>query len=350
MAVRGILHLKSDALSRPFMKRFFLYGTALTFGGGGVIIQSSALVTSRTQAPLRQEYPLRPVRLITPFAPGGGTDVVARVLAKELSNQWTQPVVVDNRPGANSILATTLAAHSNGDGYTLLLVSASFSSNASLHRNLPYDPLKDLKSVTQTAFQPYVLVVHPSLPVSNVQQFIQYAKTQGDKLNYGAPGTQNQLAMEWFKFLTHTHMVHVAYKGAGLALTDLISGQIQLLFSTTLTIAPHRNSGRLRALAVTSIKRAAAMSDLPTLDESGIRGFNVSAWNGIMVPFSVEPTLIQKLNHDIVKALRSPSAEEQLARNGAQTVGSSAQDFLNLISLEIKNWTQVAKIAGIVQE
>ena len=327
----------NDVMSRPLQN---LVSAALL---------AAACTCAHAAAP-PESYPTKPIRFITPFAPGGGTDVVARTVSKYLTEQWGQTVVVDNRPGGNTILATELAVRGPSDGYTILMVAASFSVNPSVKRNLPYDPLRDLTAVTQTAFQPYVLVVHPSLPVQNAKQFIAYAQSKGDTLNFGGPGTQSHLAVELFKMLTNTRMVHVPYKGAALAMTDLIGGQIQLMYATTLTVAPHVKSGRLRSLAVTSAKRSSALPDLPTLQESGVPGYDVSAWNGIMVNSKVSPAIIARLNRDIVKALAAPEVKEKLLADGAEPAGGSPEDFMKLIRTEIATWQKVVKAAGIPQE
>lgn len=292
-------------------------------------------------------YPSRGVRLITPVTSGGTGDIMARGVAKILAEKWGQPVVVDSRPGAGMIIATDLGAKSAPDGYTLLLVAASFSVNPSLHAKLPYDTLRDLTPVTLTSIVPYVLVVHPAVPVRTVQELIAHAKAKPGALNYGAAGTQNQLALELFKLRTGTHIVHVAYRSAGLAITDLVGGQVQMALGTTLGIASQINSGRLRGVAVTSARRASSMPDLPTIAESGVPGFDVSAWNGFVVPAGVPAPIAAKLNRDIVAAVKSPELRDKLAADGGEVVGSSAEEFLRHIRAEMATWAKVVKATGL---
>lgn len=292
-------------------------------------------------------YPSRSVRLITPVTAGGTGDIMARGVAKILAEKWGQPVVVDPRPGAGMIIATDMGAKSAPDGYTLLLVAASFSVNPSLHAKLPYDTLRDLTPVTLTSIVPYVLVVHPTVPVRTVQELIAHAKAKPGALNYGAAGTHNQLAVELFKLRTGTNIVHVAYRSAGLAVTDLVAGHVQLALGTIVGIAPQINSGRLRAVAVTSARRASSMPELPALAESGVPGFDVSAWNGFVVPAGVPAPIAAKLNRDIVAAVKSPELRDKLAADGGEVVGSSAEEFLRHIRAEMAIWAKVVKATGL---
>jgi tripartite-type tricarboxylate transporter receptor subunit TctC len=315
------------------------------------LILAAALATSilpaHAQAPADAPFPSRPVRFITPFAPGGGTDIVARAVGRKLAEMWGQPVVVDNRPGAETIIATDLAVKSPADGYTLLLASASFSTNPSVHRKLPYDSLKDFAAITQTALEPYVLVVHPSLPVRTVKEFIAYAQANPAALNYGAGGTQNHLAVELFKMLTRTQMVYVPYRGTSLALTDLLGGQIQCLFVSVVAAGTQLKSGRLRSLAVTSARRSTVVPELPTITEAGGPEFDVSAWNGVLVPAGVPAPIAARLNRDIVAALLAPDVRDKLAAGGAEPVGSSAAEFARFIRTEIATWAKVVESAGL---
>jgi len=296
-------------------------------------------------------YPSRPVRMVTAFAPGGSTgDTVARGVAKRLSDSWSQPVVVDPRPGAGQVIATELVAKAPPDGYTLLMVSASFSVNPSLHSKLPFDSIKDLTPVTLTAFIPYVLVVHPSVPVRTFQELVAYAKSKPGELNYGAAGTQNQLAIELLKLRTGINMVHVAYRGASLVITDLVGGQIQVALGTSLAVLPHVNSGRLRGLAVTSARRVSAVPDLPTIAESGVPGFDVSAWNGVFVPAGVPAPIVAKLNADIAAAVKAPELRARLTAEGGDVVGNSSEEFSRFIRNDIAMWAKVVKATGLRTE
>ena len=296
-------------------------------------------------------YPSRPVRLVTAFAPGGSTgDLVARGVAKNLSDAWGQPVVVDPRPGAGQVIATDLVAKAPPDGYTLLMVSASFSVNPSLHSKLPFDSIKDLTPVTLTSFIPYLLVVHPSVPVRTFQELVAYAKAKPGALNYGAAGTQNQLAIELLKLRTGINMVHVAYRGASLVITDLVGGQIHLALATALAVLPHVNAGKLRSLAVSTARRVSAVPDLPTIAESGVPGFDVSAWNGVFVPAGVAGSIVAKLNVDIAAAIKSPELRARLSAEGGDVVGNSSEEFARFIRNDIATWAKVAKATGLRAE
>jgi tripartite-type tricarboxylate transporter receptor subunit TctC len=295
-------------------------------------------------------YPSRPVRMVTAFVPGGSGDVVARAVAKGLSESWGQPVVVDPRPGAGMVIATDLVAKAPPDGYTLLIVSASFSVNPSLHAKLPFDSIKDLTPVTLTSFIPYLLVVHPSVPVRTLQELVALAKARPGALNYGAAGTQNQLALELLKLRTGINMVHVAYRGAALVITDLVGGQIHVALGTTLAVLPHVNSGKLRSLAVTSARRVSSVPDLPTIAESGVPGFDVSAWNGVFVPAGVPAPIVARLNADIAAAVKAPELRARLVAEGGDVVGNSSEEFARFIRDEIAIWAKVVKASGLRAE
>ncbi len=305
---------------------------------------------SNAQSPAGGPYPSRVVRMVTAFVPGGTGDLVARAVAKGLSDAWGQPVVVDPRPGAGMVIATDLVAKAPPDGYTVLMVSASFTVNPSLHSKLPFDSIKDLTPITLTSSIPYVLVVHPSVPVRTLQELVAHAKATPGALNYGAAGTQNQLALELLKLRTGINMVHVAYRGAPLVITDVAGGQIQVALGSTLMVAPHLNSGRLRSLAVTSARRVSSVPDLPTIAESGVPGFDVSAWNGVFVPAGVPPSVIPRLNADIVAAVNAPELRARLAAEGGEVVGNSSKEFARFIRDEIAIWEKVVKASGLRTE
>jgi tripartite-type tricarboxylate transporter receptor subunit TctC len=288
--------------------------------------------------------------MVTAFTPGGTGDVVARAIAKRLSESWGQPVVVDPRPGAGQVIATDVVVKAPPDGYTLLMVSASFSVNPSLHSKLPFDSIRDLTPITLTSMIPYVLVVHPTVPARTLQELVAYAKAKPGALNYGAAGTQNQLALELLKLRTGINMVHVAYRGASLVITDLAAGQIQVALGTTLMVLPHVNSGRLRSLAVTSARRVSSVPDLPTIAESGVPGFDVSAWNGAFVPAGVPARIVAKLNADIVAAVQAPELRARLVGEGGEVVGNSSDEFARFIRDEIAIWAKVVKAAGLRTE
>jgi len=294
-------------------------------------------------------YPTKPVRLIVPFAPGGGTDIVARAVAHKLSGVWGQQVVVDNRGGGGTVIGTELGAKAAPDGYTILMGTTTLAINPAVRSKLPYDTLKDLVPVTQTAFQTYILAVHQSVPARDVREFIALAKARPGTLNFGSPGTGtgSHLAGELFKAMSATDLVHVPYKGSGPALSDLLGGQIQLIFGTILSTFPHVRAGRLRALGVSGAKRAAALPDVPTIAESGVPGYSATSWNGVLTPAGVPQPILRKLNADIVKVVNSAEVRERLSGDGAEPVGGSAEEFSRFIRSEIAKWAKVVKTAGI---
>ncbi|HTE16667.1 MAG TPA: tripartite tricarboxylate transporter substrate binding protein [Burkholderiales bacterium] len=299
-----------------------------------------------------QHWPVRPVRYIVPFPPGGGSDVAARAIAVKLSEAWGQQVVVDNRPGAATLLGTDLAAKAPPDGYTLLHASASYAINPHLQKKMPYETLKDHTPVTQAAYQPYVLVTHPSVAARNVKEFIALARAKPGALNFGSPGAGSggHLAVEHFRLASNTVMVHVPYRGGAPALTDLIAGQIQFMFPTMLAVAPHVKTGRLRSLAVTSAKRAAVLPDLPTISESGLPGFEATSWNGVMTPAGVAPAIIAKIHKDVVHALRAADVRDKLAADGAEAVGNTPQEFAQIIRNDLAKWGKVIAATGLKLE
>lgn len=302
---------------------------------------------------LAQAYPSRPVKLLVPFTPGGGTDILARIVAGKISESLGQQVVVENRPGANTIIATEALVRSAPDGYTLLMQTNNFASNATLYAGkLSYDTLKDVAPVSLVAGNPHVLVVNPSVPAKDLREFIALAKAKPGTLNYGSPGTGSgsHLAGELFSMLSGVRLVHVPYKGSGPALTDLLGGQIQLIFGTILSTYPHVKSGKLRALGVSSPKRSAVLPDIPSIPEGGVAGYGATSWNGVLTPAGVPKPIRAKLNADIVKALHSPEVRQRLAADGGEAVGSSAQEFRAHIQNEIAMWAKVIKAANIRPE
>jgi tripartite-type tricarboxylate transporter receptor subunit TctC len=307
---------------------------------------------SYAQSPAAQPYPARPVRLIVPFAPGGGTDIVARAIAQKLTETWGQQVVVDNRGGGGTVIGTELGAKAAADGYTLLMGTTTLAINPSVRRKLPYDTLKDFAPVTQTAFQAYVLAIHASVPAKDVKEFIALAKAKPGTLNFGSPGTGSgsHLAGELFRAMSGTDLVHVPYRGSGPALADLVGGQIQFILGTILSTLPQVRAGRLRALGVSSVKRSAVIPDVPTIAEAGVPGYSAASWNGVLVPAGVPQPILRKLNADIIKVLQSAEVRERLAGDGAESVGSSAQEFGAFIRSEIEKWAKVVKTANLRPE
>lgn len=297
-------------------------------------------------------YPNRPVRFIVPFAPGGGTDIVARAIAQKLGEAWGQQVVVDNRGGGGTVIGTELGARAVPDGHTLTMGTTTLAINPSVRRKLPYDALKDFTPVTQTAFQAYVLATHASVPAKSVKEFIALAKAKPATLNYGSPGTGtgSHLAGELFRAMSSIDVVHVAYKGSGPALADLVGGQIQFILGTILSTYPQVKAGRLRALGVSSLKRSAVMPEVPTIDEAGVPGYNATSWNGVIVPVRTPPAIVRKLHKDVVAVLRTPEVRDRLAGDGAEPVGSTPEEFAAHIRSEMAKWAKAVKLAGIAPE
>ena len=295
------------------------------------------------------DYPDKPVRFVVGFTPGGPSDIVARLIGHKLGELWSQQVVIDNRPGAGGNIAAEIVARSPGDGYTLLLGNNSIlATNAALYSKLAYDPVKDFAPVILVASQPNILVVHPSLPVKSVKELIALAKAKPGQLNYASSGSgaAAHLSGELFKAMAYVDMVHIPYKGAAPALNDVLAGQDQLMFATSLSVMPHVKSGRLRALAVTTPKRMSAMPELPTVAEAGVPGFEATTWHGMVVAASTPPALVARLNADTAKVLQLPDVRERFAVLGAEIIGGTPQEFAAYIKKEIPKWTKVVRDSG----
>ena len=295
-----------------------------------------------------QNYPTRPLRIIVPQSAGGSTDLVARPLAQKLADAFGQPVVVDNRPGAGSVIGTDLVAKAAPDGYTLLAVAASVTMSPSLYQ-LPFDPVLDLAAISQLTSLPNILVAHPALPVKSVQEFIAYAKARPGQLNFGSSGvaTGTHLSMEMLMYMTGIKMVHIPYKGGSLNVNALIGGETQVNFSTISTALPHVKSGRLRALAVSTARRAIAAPDVPTIAESGVKDYDYSSWIGLLAPAKTPPAVIARINAEAVKAVRTPEIKAILATEASEAVGSSPAEFAAVMKAEVARWMKVVKAAGI---
>jgi tripartite-type tricarboxylate transporter receptor subunit TctC len=297
-------------------------------------------------------YPTKAIRLIVPFAPGGSNDIMARLIGQKFSEAFGQQVVADNRTGASGIIGTDIAAKAAPDGYTLLMMSLTFAVNPSLFRKLPYDTQKDLSPVTLVASAPLMLVVHPSIPAKSVQELVAYAKANPGKLNFGSggPGTTPHLAGEMLKMMIGAQMTHVPYKGGGPALADLMGGQIQLMLENIPSTLPLAKSGKLRALAVTALTRSPLVPDLPTLDEAGLKGYEIVGWNGLFVPAGTPRGIVNLLHTTTAKALEQRDLKERLATLGAEGVGSTPDEFKAFVQDEIRKWARVVKEAGLKVE
>jgi len=297
-----------------------------------------------------QSYPSKPVRLIVPFAPGGPADFQARLIAPKLTASWGQPVVVENRAGGNTIIATELTARSEPDGHVVQVISAGFAINVSLYSKLPYDSLRDLAFVTQLTSGPAIVVVHPSLPVRSVKELIQLARSRPGQLTYASAGLPSQLAVELFKVMTGTDLVHVPYKGAAPAMIDLIAGHVQVSFPTIGGGLPHAQAGRLRALATTGAKRPLAAPDLPTMMESGVPGYEATNWFGTAVPAKTPPAIVAKLSQDIGRVLHLPDVRERLLAQGMEPVSNTPEEFSTYVRSEMTKWAKVVKASGAKAE
>ena len=317
-------------------------------GRSRILISLSLLAAAA--AATAQNYPVKSVRMVVPFAAGAGSnDIMARLIAQKLTDSLRHQFVVDNRPGASGIIGTDIVAKAPADGYTILMMSLTVTVNPSLFSKLPYDTAKDLTPVTMVASAPLMLVVHPSVPAKSVQEFIAYAKANPGKLNFGSggPGTTPHLAGEMLKTMAGVQMTHVPYKGGAPALADLVGGQIQLMCENIPGTLPFARSGKLRALAVTDLKRSPLLPELPTLDESGLKGYQIVGWNGLFVPAGTPQAIVTKLHQETGRALALPDVKERLAIMGADGVGDTPQHFAAFIKAEIPKWAKVVKEAGL---
>jgi tripartite-type tricarboxylate transporter receptor subunit TctC len=298
-------------------------------------------------------YPSRPVRLIAPFVPGGPTDIVARVVAQKMGDNLKQSFIVDNRAGAGGSVGMELAAAAAPDGYTLVIGgSGNLAVNPALNPKLTYSPLKDFQPLTQTTAGPQMIVVNPALAAKTPQELISLAKARPGKLNYasGGVGTGTHLGVELFKLSAGIDIVHVPYKGTGQALTDVISGQVQMIMSSMLPGVPHVKAGRLRGLAVTSAKRSSIYPEMPTLAESGVPGFETTSWHGILAPVRTPKPLVARIHAELVKMLTQPDVKATFAAQGMDVVASSQDEFATYIRGETAKWTKVVKAIGIKPE
>jgi len=297
-----------------------------------------------------QAYPARPIRFVIPYPPGGASDVTARTLGAKMAETWGQQVLVDNRAGANGIIALELAAKAPPDGYTILMANLGPNAiNPSVYTKLPYDPIKDFSPVTLTTLVPQLLVVHPSLPAKSVQELVALAKTRPTQLSFASAGigASNHLSGELFRMMAGIKLTHVPYKGDTPAMTDIIAGQVAIMFPTAIAATPHVKSAKLRALAATSAKRIASMPDLPTVAESGIAGFEAVSWGGVMAPAGTPKDIVAKLHAEITRILGLPDVRERLSGLGAEIVASTPAEFAAYLRSEIDKWSKVARAANV---
>jgi tripartite-type tricarboxylate transporter receptor subunit TctC len=296
------------------------------------------------------QWPSRPLKLIVPFPPGGSTDILARALAQKLAEDISQPVLIDNRPGAGGSIGAEAAAKAAPDGYTIMMGHlGTLAVNVGIYKKLPYDPVKSFEPVCLMAIVPSVLVVNPSLPVKDVTELIAYAKKHPGKLAYGSAGlgSTSHLTTEYFKLAAGIDVLHVPYKGVGPMLTDLVSGQLSMGLNGAPAVMPHVSSGRLKALAVSSLQRVPSLPDIPTLDESGLRGFEANGWYGIVAPAGTPPGIVRRLNSEIRRAMGASELRARLDAEGAIPAGGMPDEFGAFIASEIVRWGAVLKKAGI---
>ena len=297
-------------------------------------------------------WPTRPIRMIVPQPPGGSTDVIARVIAQRMSEALGHPVIIDNRPGAGTIVGVEIVANAAPDGHTLLAVASSYTIIPALHKKLPFDPLRDLAPVTQFATVPHLLVVHPAVPAHSVKELIALAKAKPGQLNYASSGfaTSTHMAAELFMYMTGVSMVNITYKGGASAMVAMLAGECQINFATISTAMPHVHSNRLRALAVTSVKRSTAAPELPTIADSGITGYDHTSWIGLFAPARTPAPVIARLNADAVKAARSKEVKAVFVSDGLEATGTTPDAFAALVKTEIAKWMKVARAAKLAAQ
>ena len=297
-------------------------------------------------------FPEKPIRLIVPFPAGGNADIVARSIGNELSKNLGQPVVIENRGGAGGAIGSEIVAKAPADGYTIMMVSASHVINPSMQKSLPYDTIKDFAGISLVAEVPTVLIVHPSVPAKSLKELIALAKANPGKINFASAGngTVGHLSGELLKSMAQIKMEHVAYKGNGPAMTDLLGGHVQMLFGSMPSALPHIKSGALRALVVTAPKRSAAAPEIPSTTEAGLPGFDVSTGFGLFAPAKTPRAVINKLHDEVVKSLKQPEVRNRLASQGAEPVGGTPEEYDAFVRTEIAKWQRVCKDAGIKPE
>ncbi|MCI3951248.1 MAG: transporter substrate-binding protein [Burkholderiales bacterium] len=309
----------------------------------------AATLATPASAFAQAAYPSKPVRLIVPYPPGGGTDTMARTLGQKLTEALGQQVIVDNRPGGGANIGAELAAKSPPDGYTLLMCTIAHATAGSLYRKLGYDVVRDFTPVSLLATTPHILVLHPSVPVKSMKELIALAKKRPNELVYSSSGsgTPAHLAGELFKHMAGVSMVHVPYKGGGPSVVALLSGEVALAFATTPSVIGHVKGGRLRAVAVTTAKRSVATPELPTIGELGISGYDVGSWYGLLAPTGTQKEIVARLNSEAHKALRQPDVKQRLDASGFEALTSTPEEYGAFLRGEVEKWAKVVKAAGV---
>ena len=304
------------------------------------------------QALGQTDYPSRPVRIVVPSPPAGGTDIVARVLAQHFSKAFAQPFFVENKPGAGNMIGIESVARATPDGYTLLVTASTLALNSVLYKKVSYDPVRDFAPITLAASAPNILIVHPALPARSLAEFIALAKSRPGQLTYGTPGigTSPHMSMELLKSMAGIDLRHIPYRGTAAAVTDVISGQIAASFANALTARPQIEAGRVRALAVSGPRRVAALPEVPPVAEAGVPNYVAMQWYGLLAPAGTSSAIIARVHAEAIKALRTAEMKERLAIDGAEAVGSSPAEFAMLIRNELEKWARVARSANIEPE
>ncbi|WP_428852704.1 Bug family tripartite tricarboxylate transporter substrate binding protein [Imbroritus primus] len=315
------------------------------------LIGAAAFGVAATPAIAADKYPNKPVTIIVPFSAGGTTDILARIVGVKLGETLGETVIIDNRPGAGGNIGAAMVAKAKPDGYTLLMGTVgTHAINQTLYPKLNFDPIKDFAPLTRVANLPNLLVVHPSVPAKNVQELIAYAKANPGKLNFGSSGNGSSIHLsgELFKNMTGIDMQHVPYKGSAPAVTDLLGGQISMMFDNMPSAIQHVKSGKLRPLAVTTAKRSPALPNVPTIAESGVKGYEATSWFGLLAPAGTPPAIINRLNADLVKILAMPDVKKQMAEQGAEAYSETPAAFAGFIKSETAKWAKVVKASGAV--
>jgi tripartite-type tricarboxylate transporter receptor subunit TctC len=294
-------------------------------------------------------FPVKPVRMVVPLAPGGGSDIVGRIVAQALAEHWGQAVVVDNRPGAGGTIGNAIVAASSPDGHTILVSSSTMAISPSLYRNAPSDIIRDFKPVTLLASQPSILAIHPGVPAGSIKQLIALMKSQPGKFSFGSAGagTASHLANEQFAAASGVSVLHVPYKSAGLAAAALMSGEIQFMVTNMATALPQVKAGRLKGLAVTGAQRVASVPELPTAIEAGLPGYEYTTWYAMLLPARTPETLVARIYHDVVGTIRRPAVTARLAAQGLDVHGTSPDEFAVYLKSEVAKWTRVIQVAGL---
>ena len=310
---------------------------------------ATAIALAAAPNAVAQNYPAGPMRIVVPFTPGGGTDILSRILAQKPNESWGQPVVVENRAGAGGTLGTAIVAKAAGDGQTILVMPAGYAGNPSLYKKLPYDQNKDLAPVSLLASGPLVLVVHPSLPVKSIKELVAFARARPGDLNYGSPGsgTLPHLSAELFNSMNQIKMVQIPYKGAGAAVTDVLAGRVPVYFMNILQSLSLIKAGKLRALGVTTPERTAIAPQIPAIAEAGLKGFDMTNWYGMLVPAATPREVIVKLNAEVARILKLPELRSRLAEDGMTVVAGTPEQFAEFLVRETAKFSRVIEAAGI---